>query len=434
MNLNQEIKNELRLAFSPLKVITETKAEIYRKIGERYGVHPERVRKHHRIIQAREGKGLDVAVKAYNSDSNTFSTKSVDNIKGTLSSSVEANFDPKNDQELAQLHNIDLTKYKIANYWSKMSAAGKFTSSVLCTLKDSTTDLGLQKELILNELKKYSPKAYNKLTINSTSDCLLEIAIPDIHFGKLSHAEESGEDYDLKIAGERFHAAIDNIIKSVDLKRVERIFFPIGNDMFNVDNMQSTTTGGTPQDTDTRFHKMIKYAKAIIIEGIDKLSTIAPVDVSVVPGNHDEQTAFMMGEILEAFYHNNGLVNVDNSPMLRKYYKYGNTSLLLTHGDKEKHANLGMIFAAEQPQIWASTKYRFIQLGHFHHNKKISYLSNDEYQGFQIQVLPSLSPNDKWHYGKGFISLKQAKGFLFQKETGLIAELTYTVPNNIKNI
>ncbi len=431
MNLNQEIKQELKLAFSPLKAITESKAEIYRKIAGRYGVHPERVRKHHRIILAREAKGLDAAIEVYNSPKNNFSTKAVDNTKGTLTSSVEANFDPKNDQELADLHKIDLTKYNIANYWSKMSPNGSFTSSVLCTLKDADTDLKLQKSIILEELKKESPK-WEGISFKKTkgADCLLELAIFDLHCGKMAHAEESGEDYDLKIAGQRFHDSLANILSNTNLDKVERILFPIGNDLFNVDNMQSTTTGGTPQDTDTRFHKMVKFVKSMLIDGVDRLSKIAPVDIVVVSGNHDEQTTFMLGEILEAYYHGSKMVSINNSPKLRKYYLYGNNSFLFTHGDKEKHTSLGMIFAAEEPQMWAATKYRFVQLGHYHHNKKINYLSNDEFQGFQIQTMPSLSPNDKWHSGKGFLSLKQAKGFLFNKETGLVSEITYTVPSN----
>jgi hypothetical protein len=33
-------------------------------------------------------------------------------------STLETSFEPKSDLELAKLHRIDLTKYKISTYWS----------------------------------------------------------------------------------------------------------------------------------------------------------------------------------------------------------------------------------------------------------------------------------------------------------------------------
>lgn len=417
--INELIKDELKKIFDG-KPLDKSISFYYRKIADDLNVHPERVRKHHRMLKEKENSG-----KIVDNDKKTWSFRK--STGDNLESTVIVDFEPKSPEELSKLHKIDLNKYTIKSYWTKMQSNGKFSSSVLAQLKSSDKDVFLQKQVLLDELKSYSPAIVSIPDQKQSAQKLLEIALPDVHFGKLSHSEESGEDYDLKLAGERFSGAINSILSSVNLNQIDRIFFPIGNDMFNVDNMTSTTTAGTPQDTDTRFHKMVRYVKNILIQEIDKLSGIAPVDVVVVPGNHDEQTAFMLGEILDAFYHKNDLVTVENSPKLRKYYQYGNTSILLTHGDKEKHSELGMIFAAEQPKLWADTKYRFIQLGHFHHNKKISYLANDEFQGFQIQILPSLSPNDKWHYGKGFLSLKQAKGFLYDFNKGLIAEYTYSI-------
>ena len=64
-------------------------------------------------------------------------TKKVNNEKGTLESQVELDFEPKDDIELAELHRVDLTKYKISNYYSKLKSNGKFTSTVLATLYNS---------------------------------------------------------------------------------------------------------------------------------------------------------------------------------------------------------------------------------------------------------------------------------------------------------
>ena len=361
----------------------------------------------------------------------------IDNNKGTLESTIETMFEPKDDIELARLHKVDLTKYKISTYWSKLKSNGKFTSSILCTQRKVDSDLPLQKDVILKEIRDYigSNALLNSFSLFTENikpkkllaNKLLELSIPDLHLGKMAHAEESGQDYDIKIATKRYQDAIKSLLNLANLDEVDTILLPIGNDLFNVDNQFSTTTGGTPQDCDTRFHKMVRVAKELLINTITGLSAIAKVQVLIVPGNHDEITTFMLGEILDAYFTNFKNVTINNTPKLRKYYKYGVNSFMYTHGDKEKHGDLGLIFATEEPQLWADTSYRFVKLGHLHKQKKIEYLTTDTRQGFQIEILPSLSGTDKWHYGKGYLGLKQAKAYLYDDKLGEIANFTYSV-------
>lgn len=291
-------------------------------------------------------------------------------------------------------------------------------------------DLQLQKEAILKEMKEYSPKVGRRIITDDSyvldRKHLLEICIFDPHFGKLAWRAETDDDYDLKIAEKRVKDAVKELLTRINLKTVSRILLPIGNDLINIDNRHNTTFAGTPQDSDCRYMKIIKVVRRILIEIIDELSIIAPVDVIIVPGNHDTTSSFMIGEILDAWYHNNSEVNVDNEPKLRKYYKFGAVGVQLTHGNEEKHESLGLIFATEKPQLWADTKFRFAQLGHFHKNKKLNFISVDEHQGFQVQVLPSLSGTDFWHKSKGYNSLKQAKAMVFDPVQGLIGEFTTT--------
>jgi DNA-binding transcriptional regulator YhcF (GntR family) len=292
------------------------------------------------------------------------------------------------------------------------------------------TDLGKQKELLLAELKEYAPKSGCRVCtdeLNLDRNQLLEICIFDPHFGKLAWREETDEDYDLKIAEKRVKEAVRELLKRVNLAYISKILLPIGNDLVNIDNRQNTTFAGTPQDTDVRYMKIIRAVKRILIEIIDELSQIADVDVVIVPGNHDTTTSFMIGEVLDAFYHKNELVKIDNTPKLRKYYQFGKNGFQLTHGNEEKHESLGLIFATEQPKLWCDTKFRFCQIGHFHKNKKLWFTSVDEHQGFQIQTLPSLSGTDFWHKSKGYMSLKQAKAMQYDPVHGLVGEFTTTV-------
>lgn len=304
--------------------------------------------------------------------------------------------------------------------------------SVSANLKKRKLDKDIQKQKneVLSEIKDYLANIVVPEKIRQgifEKEYLLEISVPDIHFGKLSWKDETGEDYDIKIASQRYKDAIHDIISKTPTDIVDRILFPIGNDMINIDSRHNMTTAGTPQDSDSRFKKILLTVKNLLVEVINELSEIAPVDVVVVSGNHDYDTMFTMGMVIEAFFSNNPNVTVDNSPKQRKYYQYHNNGLMFTHGNEEKHNDLGLIFATENTKLWGDTKFREVHLGHFHKNKKLNFTSVDEFQGFQVVIIPSLSGTDFWHKSKGYNSLKQAKGFLYHKEKGKEAEFTYSI-------
>ena len=358
--------------------------------------------------------------------------------------SKEVSREIKNELDLAEECDIDLSVWTITewecksyNAWIKnkngeIESQPKFSVYAKMKRKKLDEDLPLQKQELLKELMDTAPELMIFELFPDGDDALIkdtlyEISMPDVHFGKLAWGEETGEDFDLKIACERYEKALNELLSRPNLARVEKILFPIGNDMINIDSDANTTTAGTPQSVDGRFPKIIKVVKELLIRNITKLSLVAPVDVIVVPGNHDTHTMFMIGEILEAYFHNTERINIFNSPNARKYYKYGENGFQYTHGNEEKHMELGLIFATEEPELWASTKYRSAKLGHFHKSKKISFTSVDEYQGFQVEVLPSLSGTDRWHKKKGYMSLKAAKAFLYHQTKGKIAEFTYNL-------
>lgn len=344
-------------------------------------------------------------------------------------------------EELITNCKIDTTIWKIdkyiQNYWGN-EGNPHWQVKAFLSKKTIDTDPQLQKEFLLKEIMKAAnirnktmPKWASNYHKKATQ--LLEISIPDLHIGKLGWAPESGEDYDIDIALGRYRESVKKLLSRVNISNVERILLPIGNDLIQVDNETGTTTAGTAVDIDGRFPKMVRAAKALLIETIDELKMVAPVDVIIVRGNHDYQTTFMLGEILDAWYHGDDAVNVDNTPRSRKYYQYGSVGIQYTHGDKEKHADLGGLFAHEQPHLWAATEFRFCKLGHNHKTKKTNkptfqdVVTKDTYTGFQVEILPSLSGPDEWHSVNGYVGLKQAKAFLYDKEEGEIGEFTTTV-------
>lgn len=258
---------------------------------------------------------------------------------------------------------------------------------------------------------------------------LLEVSIPDLHIGKLAWEDESGENYDTKIAAKRFNDCVEKLLShAVHYKdEIEEILLPIGNDLINIDNMANKTTAGTDQRVDSRWQQMFLKAQEVMITNINKLSAIAPVKVLMVSGNHDYQTVYYLGCVLDAYYRNTSHVSIDNCAVQRKYHEYGINMIGFTHGNEEKHQELGLIMATEQPQMWARTKVRQMHLGHFHSRKTTKYLDVQEFQGFTVRILPSLSGTDDWHNRKGYMSMKSGVAFLYEKSNGLVAEFTHNI-------
>lgn len=416
----------------------------YRKVADKFKVHPENVRTRWRMLRRTK---LPAVTSGY------LHTEGISVPESTLTYTYKV--DPQGDvqyetstdkkienlEELIEVCNIDIVKFDIASYeikaynaWIK-NKEGQIESkqlySVKAALRAKKADKNpeIQKDFLLEELKNYSP--YGNIGISyavpekAEKVHALEINIPDLHIGKLAWGKETGEDYDIKIAVERYTKAVEELLSRVNLASVEKIILPVGNDLINVDNAGNTTTAGTFVSCDSRFGKMFQTAKSLLIETIEKLSTIAPVDVIIIPGNHDTIATFTLGEVLDAWFHNSHYVNVINTHTPRKYYKYGENLIMYTHGHREKLNDLGIICATEQPQLWASTKYRRVHVGHFHHSKQVKFVDVQEYPGFTVKILNSLSANDAWHAEKGYISLKAAEAFLYHRDKGLVGNFYY---------
>ncbi len=274
----------------------------------------------------------------------------------------------------------------------------------------------------IDDARRYAPK-YPKLKYpQKHKGLLLEVDLPDIHFGKLAWGEESGDDYDVKIAKRIVLSALDSLLSFGGAYDVARIVFPIGNDYFNVDNKFNTTTAGTPQQEDTRWQKTFRLGRQLAVEMIDRCGAIAPVDVVIVPGNHDEERAFYLGDALSCWYHLNGQVTINNGAMKRKYYPFGKNLIGFTHGSNEKIEKLPFLMPLEQPKLWARTKFREWHLGDKHHKKDYVYQTEDK-NGVTIRLLRSLSASDTWHFDKGFVgSTRAAEAFLWHPSKGVVAQ------------
>ncbi len=256
--------------------------------------------------------------------------------------------------------------------------------------------------------------------IPRSSNHLLEVSCYDAHFGKLCWGEETGTDYDLKIAKDDFVGAVDDLITRTKGFAIEKIKFPIGHDFFQVDNWQKTTARGTVVDsTDDRFQKVFRGGLEAVVESAMICREVAEVEFLWVPGNHDPSTSWYLCEVLRAMFANDKRVTVDNGPKTRKYRLYGISLIGYNHGNDIDLNSLPLIMAQEVPDLWAQSVYRHYRVGHWHKKKQTRWVSTDTHTGVDVSIIPSLSGTDAWHYSKGFIgNVRQAEAALWCKETG----------------
>ena len=252
--------------------------------------------------------------------------------------------------------------------------------------------------------------------VNDNEDTLI-INITDLHLNKLVE-DESELKYDSGIAVKRYYNAINDIVNRDSSKN---IILVIGEDFFNIDNLQKTTTRGTPQSTHMNFYSMYRLGYQITRELITQLSSAYEnVEVISVLGNHDTLSTYCLVVTLEAYFRNQENVKFDSTYKLRKYKKIGNSLIGFGHLNSETKQQKPFLMSLEAPKDFGETKFRYFLSGHFHN------LSVTETGGVQYWTLPTLSESGDWENSKGYIgSLKSALGFVISPEKGIRAIYTY---------
>ena len=334
--------------------------------------------------------------------------------KGTIESTIVSDFDPKDDLQLAKLHKINLDKYIITNYWSKMLPSGKFTSSVFSKKKEAKD---YSPEDFAKFLENYKPKEIKlnvvKSTIN-TETIDLEISIADFHLGKKTLEGEN-----IQTKKEQFlYVLVDLLSKAKASFDIKTVIFPISNDFFHTDNYQNQTTNGTPQDVLTGYDNEYEEGFDLLVTAISILKAYSDnVEVILVQGNHDRTKSFYLAHALDVFFSNNFNVTFQREHSTTKVVILGNTFIGYHHGNC-KIEDLPLLFATgNNSEAFGCSKYREVHTGDKHH-----YMAK-EVKGVRIQQMPSLSGTDRWHLDNNYVhSVRAALALVYDIELGKIAE------------
>lgn len=243
-------------------------------------------------------------------------------------------------------------------------------------------------------------------------DIIPWLNIGDAHIGMLAHKDETGANFDLKIAkAEILQAAFDLIDMAPDCERM--VINDLG-DGTHYENMKAMTErSGHQLDFDGRFGKMIDAYLDIMESIIEKaLRKADTVDVIINQGNHSETNDYWAARHFRRLYSRlgNNRVNVlhNESPFIA--YRMGKTLVLVHHGHKVKPETLRQIMSTDFAIDWGETEYRYIDGGHIHH------FSAKELGGAEWCSFNNLAPMDKHAHDGGWRS-KQAMTLVLRSRT-----------------
>ena len=322
--------------------------------------------------------------------------------------------EPKSPEEIIDILNIDITQWKLSSYWNKQMGDHWRVSAMVTRLKDNEVDN------VAELLKGFKPKKYKEVKRIKTpgrTKTAGVLSLQDIHFGK-----EGNETIDKCFE----ETIIDLVERATSAHHLEKIYYVVGGDLINMDTWSGSTTSGTPLDNCMTATEAYMQAFNAIQWSINYIKQFCDeLQIVYIPGNHDRLSSFHLAHGLSKCFDNPSIL-WDVVYLERKVFVYGDNFFAFEHGDVNTKNSL-LVYSMEYPREWGKTLYRTLYTGHYHHKKKIEYITEHENTGFMLKILPSLSRTDYYHYHNKFIGSRRSGVLSIHSPTkGEICELTYS--------
>lgn len=393
---------------------TELRKWVRRELGVGKSRGNEFYRKVYESIPLKDRKKISNAVEVVDAGKKEFEVSgdlAVANVVGV-----------KNLEELVAYTGIDLEEWEVVKQrvtiWDNKTS---FNAEFKRKVEENRLEEILNQ--FIEKAEKHAPKKW-EIVKKSGGDYMLVLSCQDLHLSKLCWGEESGQDYDIKIAKKYYEESIDDLMEKVEGKKIAKVVLIVGSDFFQADTPNSTTTKGTFVDSDSRWTKAFSEGADLMTKVVEKLSSKYKVSLVQVSGNHDQATSYYLGLYLKAWFRNNENVTINCSPTVRKYEGFGNTLVGFCHGDGMKLADLPLILMRENQSTISNYKWLELITGHLHQERQI------EVKGIKVRVSPALCPPDAWHDKNNFsFNIQTSQGLLYSRNDGLEA-IYYSKPVN----
>lgn len=246
----------------------------------------------------------------------------------------------------------------------------------------------------------------------SLKDILVCYPAGDPHIGMYAFYKETGENFDCEIAEEDLLSATDYLV-SVTPPSERALIINLG-DFFHSDNLAGVTNrSGANLDVDTRWPRVLQIGIAIMRRMIERaLQKHKHVTVINAIGNHDDQSSIMLSVALRLLFEKNKRVEVLETNNAFHYFEFGKCLIGVHHGHSVKKERLPGLMAADKPEEWGRTKFRYWLTGHVHH-KTIT-----EIDAVIIESFRTLASKDAWHTNSGYRAGRDMNAIVYHKDYG----------------
>lgn len=261
----------------------------------------------------------------------------------------------------------------------------------------------------------------------TNDDLLNQYTVTDLHFGMLSWKEETGADYDLRIAEQLLLDWFSMAIRmSPDASTA--VLAQLGDLLHHDSHISVTPTHGHVLDADSRLQKIIRVVIHTLRRVISMLlQKHQRVHLVMADANHDPASAAWLREMFAAFYENESRVTVDSSASTFYMYEHGQTSLFYHHGHKKGMKDVDSVFAGRFRQTYGRTKFSYAHIGH-HHNDELKSTNL-----MKVERHETLAAPDAHNANGGYNSQRSAKVISYSKRFGEVGRITINPEMVMKN-
>lgn len=241
--------------------------------------------------------------------------------------------------------------------------------------------------------------------------------ITDYHLSMLSHSEETGADWDLKIASKTLLAWFAQAVAQAPNAEVG-VFAQLS-DLLHADGLEPLTPASKHVlDVDTRFYKVVRTVIVLLRQIIDMLlSKHARLHLVMADANHDPVSQIWLREWLAVLYENEPRITVDRSPSPYNAYEFGKVALFFHHGHKRKVTNVSEVFAAQFREMFGRTKFAYAHTGHLHS------MDVKENNLMIVEQHRTLAAPDAYAARGGWISGRDAQVITYHRNYGEVSRI-----------
>lgn len=303
----------------------------------------------------------------------------------------------------------------ISTYYNKDGKpSGQWVKS---TLDEQKAQLIMQEalEAMKEDIPRLAPLPSPTQTNHQLCNCYV---ITDYHLGMLSWKEETGEDWDIKIAENLLVRWFEQAI--AQSPNAKQAVFAQLSDFLHFDGLEPLTPASKHLlDVDTRFAKLVRSSIRILRIVIDMLlRKHQNVHIIMADANHDPVSQIWLREWFAVLYEDEPRITVDKSPNPYNAFEWGKTALFFHHGHKRKVANVSEVFAGQFREMFGRTKYAYAHMGHLH---SIDVKENNL---MIVEQHRTLAPADAYAARGGWLSGRDAKVITYSTQYGEVSRLT----------